>query len=209
MHIEPGTLASSKLMIASVVATGLLATHAPALLTQPRMWLRTALAAAFFSLFMQAFHLPVGPSELHFVGAMPIYLAFGLLPTLFGFGLGLLMQGLLFEPADLVHLSVNFLSLAVPLLMVHLTRSPSAAQPTWTDVLKLDARYYAGVTSMVGFWLAIGEVATPVHEWLRFAASYAAVVALEPVVTLAVLASIRRVGHRRWAAACFAPLAVR
>lgn len=60
-----------------------------------------------------------GPSELHFVGAMPINIIFGLIPTLLGFGLGLLLQGLWFEPAGLVNLWVNTLSLVIPLIAVH------------------------------------------------------------------------------------------
>jgi ABC-type Co2+ transport system permease subunit len=152
---------------------------------------------------MQAFHLKVGPSELHFVGAMPMYLAFGLVPTLLGFALGLLLQGLLFEPADLVHLAVNTLSLAVPLLVLHATLGRRVTAVTVRTVLRLDATYYAGVTLMVGFWLSIGVVATPLADWARFAASYLAVVALEPVVTLAVLLAIARLRAQRWAAWCF------
>ena len=50
---------------------------------------KIALAAVFFSLFMEAFHMPVGPSELHFVGASAVYFVFGFLPALFGFAIGL------------------------------------------------------------------------------------------------------------------------
>jgi hypothetical protein len=50
-------------------------------------------------------------------------------------------------------------------------------------ILKLDALYYGGVTAMVGFWLMIGDTATPFASWASFAVSYLAVVALEPVVT--------------------------
>ncbi len=209
MHIEPGYLSQPKILFASVAAVALGAAYLPRLLKQPALWLRTLLAAAFFSLFMQAFHLKVGPSELHFVGAMPIYLAFGFLPTLFGFGLGLLAQGLLFEPQDLVHLSVNTLSLAVPLVAVHHGLLRQRAAQSVKDVLQLDAAYYAGVTLMVGFWLSMGQVATPFGEWLRFAASYLAVVALEPVVTLGTLALVTRARATRWAALCFAPAAAR
>lgn len=214
MHIEPGVLAPAKLLIANTAAVALLASHLPAL---ARRWSdvgRSLLAALFFSLFMQAFHLSVGPSELHFIGAMPIYLAFGLLPTLFGFAIGLLAQGMLFEPQDLVHLGVNLLSLAVPLLVVHHTLGrrarASSLDPTQPvsqarTVLRLDGIYYAGVTLMVGFWLANGVMATPALEWLRFAGSYLAVVAFEPLVTLGVLALLRRHRSSRVVAACFAP----
>ena len=111
MHIEIGILSPEKIAYASAAATALLGAHALGLLKSPAAWLRTALAAFFFSVLMQAWHVPVGPSELHLVGAMPIYLLFGFVPTLFGFGVGLLMQALVFEPQDLAHLAINFLSL--------------------------------------------------------------------------------------------------
>ena len=119
MHIEPGILDAVKITGANVAAVAVLGAYVPKLFKTPTLILRTVLAAVFFSLFMQSFHMPAGASELHFVGAMPIYLLLGFVPTLFGFAVGLLMQGLLFEPADLVHLGVNSLSLMVPLLVLH------------------------------------------------------------------------------------------
>ena len=204
MHIEPGFLSDAKIMAANVAAVGLLAAHAPALMRRPALWLRTLLAAVFFSVFMESFHLPVGPSELHFIGAMPVYVLFGLLPTLFGFALGLLMQGLLFEPQDLVHLAVNALSLIVPLLAVHHTlgRRLGEGAPNMATLLKLDGAYYAGVTLMVGFWLASGEQAVSLAEWSRFAASYLAVVALEPLVTIALVRGAAALRSQRWARVC-------
>lgn len=204
MHIEPGFLSDAKIMAANVAAVGLLAAHAPALWRRPALWLRTLLAAIFFSVFMESFHLPVGPSELHFVGAMPVYVLFGLLPTLFGFALGLLMQGLLFEPQDLVHLAVNALSLIVPLLAVHHTlgRRLGEGTPNMATLLKLDGAYYAGVTLMVGFWLANGEQAVSLTEWGSFAASYLAVVALEPLVTIALVRGAAVLRSQRWAQVC-------
>lgn len=204
MHIEPGMLSSAKIAIAQVAAGGLMLAHVPALLKRPTLVLRTLLAATFFSLFMQAFHMKVGPSELHFVGAMPIYLTLGFVPTLVGFALGLLAQGLLFEPQDLVHLSVNTLSLAVPLIVIHRALGRRIGQSlTLRRVLSLDASYYGGVVLMVGFWLAIGESATPLVDWLRFAGSYVSLVLLEPVFTLTVLRAVHAVRGRRWARACF------
>lgn len=201
MHIEPGVLASTKVLLANGAAVALLAAHTPALFKRPALWLRTAGAAVFFSLFMQAFHLPVGPSELHFVGAMPVYLSFGALPALFGFALGLLAQGLLFEPQDLVHLGVNFLSLAVPLLALHHTLGARLApsQLRASQLVKLDAVYYAGVTLMVGFWLSQAETSTALADWAQFAVSYLAIVAIEPLVTIACVRGVAMLRERRWA----------
>ena len=180
MHIEIGIISPEKLAYAGVAATALLGAHTMGLLKSPTAWLRTALAAFFFSVLMQAWHLPVGPSELHLVGAMPVYLLFGFIPTLFGFGLGLLVQALVFEPQDMAHLAVNFLSLAVPLVTVHHTLGKKMQGISVANVLKLDAVYYAGVTLMVGFWLSISNDAAPVADWALFAASYTSLVAVEP-----------------------------
>jgi ABC-type Co2+ transport system permease subunit len=205
MHIEPGVLAAGKIVAANALAIGVIGVAALAGLRRPHQVLRTLLAAAFFTLCMQAFHLKVGPSELHFLGAMPMYLLLGLVPTLLGFALGLLAQGWLFEPADLLHLSVNTLSLAVPLLAVHASFGRRLARVDLRTVLRLDASYYAGVTAMVGLWLAGGEVATPWLDWLKFAASYLGVVALEPLLTIAVLGAARRGANERWAQVWFDP----
>ncbi|TAM48228.1 MAG: cobalamin biosynthesis protein CbiM [Gammaproteobacteria bacterium] len=210
MHIEPGFIAQTKIMLANAGAVSVLGWYAKDLLRRPADILRTLLAAVFFSLFMQSFHVGVGPSELHFVGAMAIYLTLGFLPTLFGFAAGLLLQGLLFEPADLVHLAVNSLSLVLPLIAVHYTLGRTLRETTnghrigWRTILRLDAMYYGGVTAMVGFWLLAGDVATPFAAWAAFAASYLAVVAFEPVFTYATLRLLKRYEHRPWVRFCFA-----
>ncbi len=194
MHIEPGVLNAGKVLFANVTAVSALTAYLPSLLRRPGEIVKIALAAVFFSLFMEAFHMPVGPSELHFVGASAVYFVFGFRPALFGFAIGLLLQGLIFEPQDLVHLGVNSLSLMVPLIAVHTLRgrqyfADRAAKPrlSWAEIVKFDAAYYAGVVGMVGFWLALGTEATPFSSWALFAVSYVPLVLCEPVFTFAVL----------------------
>jgi len=203
MHIEPGVVAAAKVVAANSAALAVVGCGVLALQRRPSGLSRTLLAAGFFTLCMQAFHLKVGPSELHFIGAMPLYLALGLVPTLLGFALGLLLQGLLFEPADLVHLGVNTLSLALPLLAVHAGLGRRLERINLAAIFRLDGAYYAGVTAMVGFWLAIGEVTTPFADWLRFAGSYLAVVALDPLLTVAVLSIAARWSDRPLVRLCF------
>jgi ABC-type Co2+ transport system permease subunit len=194
MHIEPGVLNASKVIYANVTAASALVAYLPPLLRKPHEIVKIALAAIFFSLFMEAFHMPAGPSELHFVGASAVYFVFGFLPALFGFAIGLLLQGLIFEPQDLVHLGVNSLSLMVPLIAVHALGgrryfADDAFKPrlSWAEIVKFDAAYYAGVVGMVGFWLALGTEATPFASWALFAASYLPLVLCEPLFTFAVL----------------------
>ena len=207
MHIEPGYIAPAKVIVANVSAVGVLAYYVKEAIERPSAIIativKTALAASFFSLFMQSFHMNVGPSELHFIGASAMYLTLGFLPTLFGFALGLLLQGLLFEPGDLPHLAVNSLSLIVPLIAVHyafgreLFDVSLGKRLSWATILKLDAAYYAGVTGMVGFWLFIGEVETPFSAWAAFAGSYLVIVACEPLVTYLAVKGLKSIEDHR------------
>ncbi|VTU31161.1 cobalt transport protein CbiM [Variovorax sp. SRS16] len=194
MHIEPGILSAMKVGAANTVAVAMLVPMAIHCTRKPWLLVRACLAAGFFTLAMQIFHLKVGPSELHFVAAMPIYLTLGVVPTLLGFAGGLLLQGALFEPVDLVHLGVNTLSLAIPLLIVHFALGARIQRLRLRDVLRLDGTYYAGLTLMVGFWLSLSDTLTPLSEWVRFASSYLTVVVFEPFVTVAMLSVL---GHLR------------
>jgi len=208
MHIEPGLIAPVKVMAANAAAIGVLAYYAKDQIKQPANLVRTAVAAIFFSVFMQSFHMPVGPSELHFVGAIAMYLTLGFIPTLFGFAFGLLLQGFLFDAHDLPHLAVNSLSLVLPLIAVHMTIGKQilnrAADLRWQEVVRLDATYYAGVTAMVGFWLLIAEVQVPMLAWATFASSYLALVLCEPLFTLATIRLLKRHGDKQWVQYCFA-----
>lgn len=166
MHIDPSVLNSAKVRDANVTAT--LAAFSPMLITRPDNVIKTLLVATFVLVFMEVFHLPVGPSELHFVGVSVVYFVFGFIPTLFGFAMGLLLQGLLFEPNDLVHLGGNSLSLMLPLIAAYVLLgrrffSEDGRSIRWTEVVKFDAVYYTSVVAMVGFWLAAGEEPTPLR----------------------------------------------
>ena len=203
MHIEPGYINAAKIVAANVTAIALLGSQSLQLIKQPQLIVRTLLAAVFFTVCMQAFHMPVGPSELHFLGAIPIYLTLGFVPALLGFALGLLVQGLLFAPTDLVHLGINTLSLAVPLCLVHAAFGKKLATLDMKTIVKLDAVYYSGVTLMVGFWLAVGEVATPLAAWATFAASYASIVIAEPLLTYAIVKGLARCKNNAAVRYCF------
>ena len=199
MHIEPGVLNAAKVISANIGAVGTLAAFTPSLVRRPLEIGKVLLAAVFFSLFMEVFHLPVGASELHFVGASAVYFAFGFLPTLFGFALGLLLQGLIFEPQDLIHLGVNSLSLMLPLIATHqligkrFFQTDDKTPVKWSTILRFDAAYYSGVVGMVGFWLALGDEPTPLYNWAIFAASYLPLVLCEPLFTWGVVRLLNRV----------------
>lgn len=199
MHIEPGVLNAAKVLSANAGAVTTLAVYAPGLVRRPIEIGKVLLAAAFFSVFMQVFHMPVGASELHFVGASAVYFTFGFLPTLFGFAIGLLLQGMIFEPQDLLHLGVNSLSLILPLIATHeligkrFFQTDDKTPVKWSTIVRFDAAYYSGVVGMVGFWLALGNEPTPFYNWLIFAASYLPLVFCEPLFTWGVVRLLNRV----------------
>ncbi len=208
MHIEPGYIVQSKIMLANVTASGLLLGYARELIKRPGDIIRTVLASVFFTLFMQSFHYTIGPSELHFVGAMAMYLTLGFIPTLIGFAGGLLLQGLVFSPWDLPQLAVNSLSLILPLLTVHYTIGRNlreqGASLNWRQIVKMDVMYYSGVTIMVGFWLLMSDVTTPFAAWAAFASSYVLLVIVEPVVTYTAVRLLKHYEQHNWVKQCFA-----
>ncbi|KZK99115.1 MULTISPECIES: energy-coupling factor ABC transporter permease [Pseudovibrio] len=203
MHIEPGYVSAAKVIAANAGAVGVIVwgckEQASEFMKDPLIPVKTLLAAVFFSIFMQSFHMSVGASELHFIGAMAMYLTLGFTPVLLGFALGLLLQAFAFDPQDMYHLGVNSLSLMLPLISVHylsgrqLFAKDLTKRLTFAQILKLDAMYYAGVTGMVGFWLMIGDVATPFTAWAQFALSYLALVACEPLVTFIAVKGLKAV----------------
>lgn len=189
MHIEPGIIDPLRVSAANIVAAGVIATQAGTVVKDPTKVVKTVLAAVFFSVLMQAWHLPVGPSELHLIGATTVYLLFGFSPTIVGFAVGLLLQALVFDPEDMVHIGVNALSLMLPLFAVHysfgkrLFGGDHAERFTLARVLRIDAVYYAGVTAMVGFWLGISNDAVAASDWARWAAAYLPVFFVEAIMT--------------------------
>jgi len=56
---------------------------------------------------------------------------------------------------------------------------------------------------MVGFWLSLGEVATPFSAWASFAASYLSLIAAEPIFTLLVIKGLARLRHHALVQYCF------
>lgn len=202
MHIEPGFVQPAKVAMANAGAVAVLGWAAKEQIKDwanaPWTLAKTAVAAVAFTVFMQSVSAPVGPSELHFVGAMVMYLTLGFVPTLWGFALGLAVQGLFFSPWDLVHLGVNALSLMVPLIGLHYVQGRKlfdtalGERLSFAKIVKLDAIYYSGVTAMVGFWLMVGGEQTAFASWLAFAASYLVVVAAEPLLTYGVVGLLRK-----------------
>lgn len=215
MYVEPGSLSQTTLWFANAAALGVLAYYARVLLQRPGELPRVPAAALFFSLFLHSPHISWGLLPLQATGAMALYLTLGLLPALFGFAVGLLLQGWVFEPANLTHLAVNALTLILPLLLVHYTLGRTLRTTTYGHhlsrgmIFKLNAGYYGGAAALAAMWLLAREPAAPLPAWPGFALSCLIVVTLESVFTIAVIRLLKRLEHIRWVNGCFAVKSLR
>lgn len=197
MHIEVGIIDPARIALANAAALALVAAQLPAIVRNPLVVPKAILAAVGFSAMMQIWHLPVGPSELHLIGATTIYMLFGFAPAMLGFALGLVLQAFLFEPGDIPHLGVNALSLMVPMIAAHYSLGRRLFDANLRDrfslgkVLRIDAVYYAGVSAMVGFWLMISNDSFAVADWATWVAAYFPVFVAEAVITFSVVSLIK------------------
>jgi ABC-type Co2+ transport system permease subunit len=206
MHIEPGIVDGAKMVLGYVTATGAIGYSAKlALDTVKRdgvspLALRALIAAVLVFSFFQALpHFPVGVSEVHFILGSTLFLIFGAGPAAIGLAAGLLVQGLLFAPADLPQYGMNVTSLLVPLLLVDaMARRVIPANTAYKDVtygqaFKLSTAYQGGVVAWVAFWAFYGQGfgAENLAQVASFGAAYMGVVMVEPLVDLAVLAAAK------------------
>lgn len=205
MHIEPGIVNGAKIALSYVTAAGAatwtLAQAADAVRHQAaaslaaRAGVATAATFAFFQLLP---HAPVGVSEVHLILGSTLFLVLGAGPAAIGLAAGLLLQGLLFAPADLPQYGMNVTTLILPLLaLAALSRrivAPGTAYVdlTYRQTLAMSATYQGGIVAWVGFWALYGQGAASLAGVAAFGAAYMIVLALEPLVDLAVLAAAKR-----------------
>ena len=198
MHIEIGIIDPARLAAANATALAVTGSQMPVLLRNPLIIGKSLAAAAVFTVAMQLWSMPVGPSELHLIGATSVYLLFGFPAAMLGFAIGLLAQALFFEPHDMAHLGVNALSLMLPMIGAHLAfgrRLLSGSMQerfTLARVVRLDTVYYAGVSAMVLFWLGISGEPAPLGGWALWMALYMPMCLLEAFISFGVVTLVHR-----------------
>jgi hypothetical protein len=124
---------------------------------------------------------------------------FGAAPAAIGLALGLLTQGVFFAPADLPQYGMNVTTLLVPLFALSaLARRIIPANTAYKDVtyaqcLALSTAYQGGVVAWVAFWAIYGQGAGAANlaEVGAFGMAYMAVILIEPLINLAVLAAAK------------------
>ncbi len=213
MHIEPGIVSGAKMVLSYATATAAggfalkLAVEELRERGLPSLAMRslscTALVFGFFEVLP---HFPVGVSEVHLILGTTLFLVFGAAPASIGLALGLLLQGLFFAPSDLPQYAINVTTLLVPLFAMRELASRIIAPDTayvdlgYRQVLALSAAYQGGVVAWVAFWALYGGGvgAENLGAVATFAGAYMAVLLIEPVTDLIVLAgakALRGLGH--------------
>ena len=206
MHIEPGVVEGSKLALGYLTAggAGLYALRAAWRSVAEQgfasLLARGAATTALVLVFFQVLpHYPVGVSEVHLILGSTLFLMFGAAPAAIGLAMGLLIQGIFFAPFDLPQYGMNVTTLLVPLLalryVAHRVIAPDTryADLRYGQALALSTTYQAGVVTWVGFWVFYGEgvSAVTLQSLAAFGAAYLAVIFIEPLADLAVLAGAK------------------
>jgi len=202
MHIEPGIVTGAKIALsyATGAAAGGYALRLAAENAREQgivsfVVRTTAATALVFSFFELLPHFRVGVSEVHFILGSTLFLILGAAPTAAGLALGLLFQGLFFEPADLPQFGMNVTTLLVPLFAIRslaeriIPRNTAYVDLRYRQALALSTAYQSGIVAWVAFWALYGAGfgAANLASIASFAASYALVVTIEPLADLAVL----------------------
>lgn len=203
MHIEPGVVEGAKLAIGYATAAGAIGYGAKLALDTVRqdgvapLAARSVIAALLVFCFFEVLpHHPVGVSEVHFIFGSTLFLIFGAAPAAIGLATGLLAQGLLLSPADLAQYGMNVTTLLVPLFALSaVARRLIPANTAYKDVtyrqaLALSTAYQGGVVLWVAFWAVYGQGvgAENVAQVTSFGLAYMAVIIVEPILDLMVLA---------------------
>jgi len=210
MHIEPGLVDGTKMLLSYATATAALGYTAKLAWGMVQhngvlaLLLRSVIASVLVFVFFEVFpHHPVGISEVHLILGTTLLLIFGAAPAAIGLAVGLLVQSVFFAQQDLPQYGMNVTTLLVPLFAtVALARKVIPENMAYVDLsyaqtFKLSVAYQGGIVLWVGFWAIYGH-GVGVENLASigsFGAAYMTVVLLEPLIDLGVLAmakSLRR-----------------
>ncbi len=213
MHIEPGIVEGSKILLSyGTAAASLLlgGRHVKQACSQEGvipLLLRSVLASALVFMFFELFpHVAVGISEVHLILGTTLLLLFGVAPAAIGLMVGLLVQGLLFAPGDLPQYGMNVTTLLLPLFATQAVAKRIIPEQTpyvdisYSQAMKLSLAYQGGIIVWVGFWAVYGNGfgAENMAGVSSFGLAYLSVVLIEPLFDMAVLAGAKLVNTRQF-----------
>lgn len=203
MHIEPGIVEGSKILLSYGTAAAMLSwAAAETWRTAGRdgivsLLTRAALSAVLVFCFFEVLpHHPIGVSEVHLILGTTLFLLFGLAPAAIGLTAGLLIQGLFFAPFDLPQYGINVTTLLAPLFAVDVLARKIIPQETpyvdikYAQAFKLSLAYQGGIVAWVAFWAFYGQGigADNLSNVASFGVAYLCVILVEPLIDLGMLA---------------------
>ena len=206
MHIEAGVVAGAKMFLSYGTATGVLGMGAKLAFENIKengvlsLMLKSIIATiVVFCCFEVLPHYPVGVSEVHLILGTTIFLVFGIAPAMIGLSLGLLIQGLFFAQFDLPQYGINVTTLLASMLMLNyaskkiIPEGVAYKDISYSQMLKMSVVWEGAIVSWVAFWALYGQGfgVENLSNILSFGGAYMTVVALEPLVDLAVLAGVK------------------
>jgi len=208
MHIEPGLVAEGKIWLSYITAAGAIGFSAKLAWDAMKergpisLLVRSVAATVLVFVFFEVFpHYPVGVSEVHLILGSTLFLLLGAAPAAIGLVLGLLVQGMFFEPIDLPQFGMNVTTLLAPLfgvraLAARIIRPDTPyVELTYRQALALSTAYQAGIVAWVAFWALYGQGfgAENAASIATFGGAYLLVIVIEPLSDLAVLAGAKTI----------------
>jgi len=206
MHIEAGVVSGAKMLLSYGTAATVLGISGKLALDNIKQngtlsfLLKTIIATiVVFCCFEVLPHYPVGVSEVHLILGTTIFLVFGIAPATIGLALGLLIQGLFFAQFDLPQYGINVTTLLASMLILNMAvskiipKGTAYKDITYSQMLKMSIVWEGAIVSWVAFWALYGQgfAAENLNNVLSFGSAYMAVVLVEPLVDLAVLAAVK------------------
>jgi ABC-type Co2+ transport system permease subunit len=206
MHIEAGVVAGAKMLLSYGTAAAVIGTTAKLAIDNIKenglisLVLKSIIATiVVFCCFEVLPHYPIGVSEVHLILGTTIFLVFGIAPAAIGLALGLLIQGLFFAQFDLPQYGINVTTLLASILILNYASKKIIPEGiaykdiNYSQMLKMSIVWEGAVVSWVGFWALYGQGfgAENLSNIFSFGSAYMAVVLIEPLVDLTVLAAVK------------------
>jgi ABC-type Co2+ transport system permease subunit len=206
MHIEAGVVAGAKMLLSYGTATVVAGATAKVAWDNIKenglisLVLKSIIATiVVFACFEVLPHYPIGVSEVHLILGTTLFLVFGLAPTAIGLAFGLAIQGLFFAQFDLPQYGINVTTLLASMFVLNMAMKKIVSSKTaykditYSQMLKMSIVWEGAVVSWVAFWAFYGQGfgVENLASVFSFTSAYMGVIIIEPVIDMAVLATVK------------------
>ena len=206
MHIEAGVVEGTKMLLSYATASAVAGVSLKLAVESVKesglvsLVLKTIIATmVVFFCFEVLPHQPVGVSEVHLILGTTIFFVLGVAPALMGLAFGLLIQGLFFAQFDLPQYGINVTTLLASMIALNVVAKKIIPEKTaykdisYTQMFKMSALWQGSIVTWVAFWALYGQgfSVENLMSVSSFGVAYMGVVLIEPLVDLAILATVK------------------